>query len=83
VLEMALENTRESHGSFTLQAIGTRVLQGRAMDSLAKNELVDIVWTMTSHDREARLLPIRIPLLKGLLGYRIFIIRKRSTNHTL
>jgi hypothetical protein len=34
------------------------------------------MWTMTDIDRESRLLPIRIPLLKGLLGYRICIVNK-------
>lgn len=37
---------------------------------------IDIVWTMTSLERENKFLPIRIPLLKGALGYRICMIHR-------
>ena len=43
---------------------------------LAKGQSIDVMWTMTSKEREGILLPVRIPLLKGLLGYRIFLIRE-------
>ncbi len=52
--------------------------QGRAILSLMQGEHVDVVWTMTSRKREKQLLPIRIPLLKGLQGYRIFIINEND-----
>lgn len=36
----------------------------------------DLLWAATNQQMEDTLLPIRIPLYKGLLGHRIFIIRK-------
>lgn len=36
------------------------------------------MWTVTSIDREKQLLPVRIPLVKGLLGHRVLIIRKED-----
>jgi hypothetical protein len=36
----------------------------------------DLLWAATNQQMEDTLLPIRIPLFKGLLGHRIFIIRK-------
>jgi hypothetical protein len=36
----------------------------------------DLLWAATSQQMEDALLPIRIPLFKGLLGHRVFIIRK-------
>jgi len=33
-------------------------------------------WGGSQHSDEARLMPVRIPLFKGLLGYRILTIRK-------
>ncbi|MGV8836397.1 diguanylate cyclase [Cellvibrio sp.] len=36
----------------------------------------DLLWAATSQQMEDTLLPVRIPLFKGLLGHRIFIIRK-------
>lgn len=34
-----------------------------------------VIWTMTDKEREQQLRPIRIPLFKGLFGYRVFLIR--------
>ncbi len=49
--------------------------QARNMEDVASGRL-DIFWTATDAELEEKLLPIRIPLYKGLLGHRIFIIRK-------
>lgn len=38
--------------------------------------LIDVMWTETSAAREKLAQPIRIPLLKGMLGHRVFVIRK-------
>jgi hypothetical protein len=34
----------------------------------------DLMWTATNNELEEQLLPIRVPLYKGLLGHRVFII---------
>jgi len=34
---------------------------------------IDIMWSATSRELEETLLPVRIPLYKGLIGHRIFI----------
>lgn len=49
--------------------------QQRALLSLEQGEAVDVVWTMTSVERERHLLPVRIPLDKGLYGWRIALLR--------
>ncbi|WP_246434750.1 substrate-binding periplasmic protein [Teredinibacter haidensis] len=49
--------------------------EARVTQMLNDGEL-DIVWYATTNDFEEKMLPIRIPLYKGLLGYRIFMIRK-------
>lgn len=38
----------------------------------------DLHWGVTSTEREQSLLPIRIPLLRGLLGLRIPLVNERS-----
>jgi len=35
-----------------------------------------VMWTVTNKDREAFLRPIRVPIFKGLFGYRCLVIRK-------
>src|SRR5688572_1205633 len=37
---------------------------------------VDITWTATSKELEEALIPVRIPLYKGLLGYRVLIVHQ-------
>jgi hypothetical protein len=40
--------------------------------------LLNVVWASTSTDMENSFLPIRIPLRKGLLGYRIALIAREK-----
>ena len=39
------------------------------------NETVDVAWFGTSSSFEQQYLPVRIPITRGILGYRLFIIR--------
>jgi len=62
--------------------------QGRALVQLKNGIDVDVVWSMTSRKREAELQPIRIPIYKGLIGWRIFLAHERELDrfgdpHTL
>lgn len=53
----------------------TRITQGRINEEVANGNL-DVMWVSTSVKKEEDFLPVRIPLLKGLLGYRIMFIRQ-------
>ncbi len=60
----------EPHALFMLQARSIRELeQGRGLD---------VIWTMTSIEREADLLAIHIPIDRGLLGWRLLLVRKEE-----
>ncbi|WP_417816146.1 hypothetical protein [Thalassospira alkalitolerans] len=50
--------------------------QTRAMERLKDGKDVTIYWAGTSPEFETEFLPIRIPIMRGLLGYRLMIIRK-------
>lgn len=52
------------------------MLQGRASLMLQKGEHTDIMWCMSSKALEKDLQAIYVPLLKGLMGARIAIIRQ-------
>lgn len=75
LLDLALH---KSGIDYTLQSAGLPMLQGRALKQLAAGVDVNVAWSMTSTAREAELTPIRIPIDKGLLGWRIFLIDKKS-----
>jgi hypothetical protein len=50
--------------------------QNRAIaELLANSGQVHVVGTMTSTEREAQMLPVRIPISKGLIGWRILLLR--------
>ena len=39
---------------------------------------IDVMWSGASPEKDEKLQAVRIPVLKGLLGHRIFIIRKED-----
>lgn len=43
-----------------------------------KKGRLDIVWMHTSADREKELYPVRIPIFKGLVGWRLLLIKEAS-----
>lgn len=75
VLELALSKSRRKFGEYQLMPADIGMQQARALESLLSQRHLDVVWTITSREREQQLLPIRIPLDKGLYGYRVLLIR--------
>lgn len=65
----------QSGKNYVLKPSRLRVNQARALAMLEQNQDMDVVWSMTSSERERRLLPVRIPIDKGLLGWRLLLIR--------
>ncbi|MES2324077.1 MAG: transporter substrate-binding domain-containing protein [Pseudomonadota bacterium] len=73
LLEQVLQR---SGRHYLLQKSDVRMQQGRALLQLQKGEGIDVVCYMTSAERESLLLPIRIPVDKGLIGWRLLMIKK-------
>lgn len=75
LLRLALIRSKAPNERISLSSIEENLTQARLIAELQRGQNIDIIWTMTSREREASMLPIRIPLLKGLLGQRVFLIR--------
>jgi ABC-type amino acid transport substrate-binding protein len=75
ILRTALEKTVSEFGPFELRASRQQMNGPRLRQTLANGEL-SIIWTSTTIEKEKLFLPIRIPLRKGLLGYRVALITK-------
>lgn len=75
LLRLALEETRDSDGAYVLQGLREEVSQARGLRMLADGE-VDVAFLPTDRQRERRFRPVRIPILRGLLGYRVLLIRR-------
>lgn len=76
LLELALVRSTPEHGPFRMRASSIYMVHSRALFSLARGAMgINVLWTASSPDRELQLLPIRIPLTRGLDGYRVFLVR--------
>lgn len=76
LLRLALDKTAEDHGPARLQAAPFRMSQARAERLIRDGEYLDILWAMTSRERESVLQPIRIPLMRGLMGTRVLLVQE-------
>lgn len=54
---------------------GEQRTQGRVIEDIKSGE-TQVMWAATDQTLEQDLLPVRIPILKGFLGHRIFLIHK-------
>ncbi|WP_440906358.1 diguanylate cyclase (plasmid) [Catenovulum sp. SX2] len=55
----------------------TYLTQQKLMSDLGSNN-ISVAWVGTSSEYEQTYQPIRVPLFKGLLGYRIFLIKPEA-----
>lgn len=69
-----------SGGNYQLVAGLEDVPKARNFLNLSQNHGVDVIWSMTSQEREQEHLPIRIPLNRGLMGYRVALVRTQDQN---
>jgi hypothetical protein len=78
LLSLALEKTASDYGEARLVPADQTLSQRRAVAELHAGNTIDVLWTMTSKAREEQLRPVRIPLLKGLMGYRLLLVREND-----
>jgi hypothetical protein len=76
LLRLALERTRDTHGAFELRPSTVAMNQARAADEIVTGGgAVTIFARSTALEHEQRMQPIRIPIDKGLISYRVFLMR--------
>jgi hypothetical protein len=77
LLTTALEKTRPAFGAYTCQPSQRQVPKKRVIAELASDDRsINVLWNPGSAKLEQDFLTIKIPLRKGLLGYRVMLIRK-------
>lgn len=69
-LKVALEHMEGAH---SLSVETGNATQQRVFEQMDSGQ-IDIYWAATRQDLEDNFLPVRFPILKGLLGHRIMII---------
>jgi ABC-type amino acid transport substrate-binding protein len=65
---------------YQLRPFPIAMTKSRAFRQLASGESIDVIWSLTSPEREAEALPIRIPIDRGLLGWRLLLIRANDAH---
>lgn len=75
VLKLILARTEVS---YELEIVEIPVMPQSRTSMNIQQGMYDIHWLSTSEERETSLNPIRIPLLKGLLGLRIAIVNSKN-----
>lgn len=79
ILALAIKKSGEAYVIEKLS--GAPVPQARQIVDLSHNRGdLDVIWTMTSDEREAQILPIRIPIDKGFFGWRIAFVNADQAN---
>ena len=78
LLKLAMDKTKSAYGEFEIVYTAAEMSQSRALTELENNGVVDVVALPSNIEREKKFLPVRIPIMKGILGYRIFIINKNQ-----
>ena len=77
VLRTALLKTVPRYGAFELRQSQTTMSAQRVTQELANQPgRINILVRATDPDLEQQFLPIRLPVDRGLLGYRIFLVRE-------
>jgi len=74
LLELALSHTQSGPGTTPLSPFPEDVTQNRGMQ-LLQNGAIDVIALGTNAEREAEMMPIKIDILRGIVGFRIFVIR--------
>lgn len=76
LLTLILKRTEKTFGPCNVVHMEDELTRIRSAVRIKGDQGVDLYWASTTIEREAMLQPIRIPLLKGLMGYKIFLIHK-------
>lgn len=75
VLEEVLKRASPNGGDFEIQRFPNSVTRNRALHLLIDGD-IDIFSAPTRPVWEESVLPVRIPIRKGILGYRLFLINE-------
>lgn len=77
MLRAALEASSAKYGAYELRTSPLGMERDRLLLEMRKGQLVNLSAQITSPEWERKLIPIRIPIDKGLSGYRISLIDGR------
>lgn len=79
VLKAALEQTIDTHGPYQLTTNAPRMNSMQAMRQLQTGgEVLNTFIALTNPEWEANTIPIRIPIRRGILSYRLLLVHQND-----
>ena len=78
LLTEILKVTEKHYGTATIKQTQLKMPRDRGLRELEKGEKIHVMAEASKPAWEQRLLPIRIPIRKGIQGYRLFFILKKN-----
>ncbi len=75
VLQLA---TQKSNRKFQLNVVPIKTITASRNIRNVEQKHYDITWIHTDKEREKRLYPVRIPLFKGLIGWRLMFVHSSN-----
>jgi len=79
VLKLALEKTSDRYGPYVMKPADSVMTEARQLEEI-KNATgkLTVLIKAANREYEQALTPVRIPLDKGLIGYRVFLINRKD-----
>ena len=78
LLTEVLETTVPNYGEYRIERPFIAGGRKRALVEIISGQVLNVSIVPTQLEWEQKTIPIRIPLLKGLLGYRLFLIKRQD-----
>lgn len=78
ILKQALENTTEEFEDYEIEFHNYYMNPKRGFHELLTGESVNVYFALTLEKWEKMAIPIRIPLRKGLVSYRLLLVNKKN-----
>jgi hypothetical protein len=78
LLKLALESTKVEYGDYSVRLSDDQIPTRRLSSLVRDQDQVNLMFSPTTKELESELLPVYFPLDKGLLGYRLLLIRKQD-----
>lgn len=76
VLRRALEISKKSYGTFTLEFVNIELPTTRALRSLETGQLINVFIAAASNKWDNIAIPIKIPVRLGQLSYRLLLVNQ-------
>ncbi|WP_147394998.1 type 2 periplasmic-binding domain-containing protein [Alginatibacterium sediminis] len=78
VLTTAMEKTVSNYGSYRFSDTAPRMNTLRALNEMVEGKQLNVFIALTNQSWENKTIPIRIPVRRGILSYRLLLINKED-----